>query len=125
MRFWIFKFILLICIYEVIWGWNFGQNLFPKKTENLKISLFGASGGVGQQICDRLNVLSDEVDKKIEISAFGRNPNAMADFELLQRSNCKFYQADLRDLPSLVDTNRQISGIIKQSDSIIISVKYA
>lgn len=73
----------------------------------LKVSVFGATGGVGQLICKRL------ISNGYSVKAISRDPTTAKGFENL--NECKILKADARQLQSL-------TGDVIDSDIFIISV---
>lgn len=75
--------------------------------DGLKVSVFGASGGIGQQICRALKA------DGFSVTAVSRNVDKLAGFELL--SGCEFCQADAR-------MKETIPPAIDGANTVIISV---
>ena len=73
----------------------------------LKVSVFGATGGVGQLICKRL------INDGYSVKAISRDPTAAKGFENL--NECKILKADAREIQTHI-------GDVIDSDIFIISV---
>ena len=71
------------------------------------VTVFGASGGVGQLICNEL------LANNCKVRSVTRSPSKTAGFELL--NGCELVKGDARDLASL-------PSVLQGSDMIVISV---
>lgn len=80
---------------------------FGQSALSLQAAVFGATGGVGQLVCQRL------LQNGLNVKAISRNPQTAKTFDRL--AGCEFVSADARVLESL-------KPAISNSDVIVISV---